>query len=555
MWKGHGGTVSKIVDMLSRKGWRFGANRQPVFRTLQRHVAGQPLATRGGGAPPKLTKGEALVAAKYVELGLAYEQVAYMVSAHRADKGKGPVSRTSVETAFYSTLGGIERPRGTRTQGSYADENGVWRTSRVALATQLTEQLQERNLAAERGRRDGSVHASKMKLEQILWSDENHQKIIIGDNASTMERVLPRTPGGSHRLVEDGGEYPEPDARLLVKNETDGGRMAMAVMMKQNDETGELEGHKAEPFDYSGTTVVGPTTFRERWDAELARVEKLDGGIWRNVRHQKVTPRYPGGRYQVLYGDDVWEAKVREACKRTIKSPSLKGLTCVTEIMDHLVKQGDKLFKGTPFEAKEGNMDKWILYHDALTAWWEEDAQRHLLDVHGIGPSRQICCQGDTNDVVGKRYVNKITGNDPNLDPLDTNLFADYKRDISRAVAYTRTQKDDDPVTGHEKYKMRTAKDVRETMLRVWKWSVTSERIVQDISRWPSTLERIIDAKGAVLPKKRPVGKRPRTREFQPPPDCPLTTAALRAECALLDPISPPQTEQVLPPKKRRGVL
>ena len=57
---------------------------------------------------------------------------------------------------------------------------------------------------------------------------------------------------------------------------------------------------------------------------------------------------------------------------------------------------------------------------------------------------------------------------------------------------------------------------------------VTSERIVQDISRWPSTLEAsIIDAismprrKGAVLPKKRSAGKRPRTHEFKPPPDCP----------------------------------
>ena len=56
----------------------------------------------------KLTKGEALVAGKYVELGLGYEQVAYMVTGHRANKGKGPASRKAVETAFKTTHGGNE---------------------------------------------------------------------------------------------------------------------------------------------------------------------------------------------------------------------------------------------------------------------------------------------------------------------------------------------------------------------------------------------------------------------------------------------------------------
>ena len=39
-------------------------------------------------------------------------------------------------------------------------------------------------------------------------------------------------------------------------------------------------------------------------------------------------------------------------------------------------------------------------------------------------------------------------------------------------------------------------------MLRVWEWSPSPDRIVQDIMRWPDTVQRVLDANGAKLPKK-----------------------------------------------------
>ena len=165
---------------------------------------------------------------------------------------------------------------------------------------------------------------------------------------------------------------------------------------------------------------------------------------------------------------------------------------------------------------------------------------------HSIGPERQLCCQGSTNDVVSKRYVGKLTGNDENMNPCDANLFADYKVDITRAVAYTsKTDETSPPELQAEKYSLSRAKDVRETMLRVWKckWSPTPERIVQDISRWPKTIKRIIDAQGAKLPKKA-CGKQRCAHEFKPPPDCPATRAAEMARFRVLDPVQGP-------PKKR----
>ena len=36
-------------------------------------------------------------------------------------------------------------------------------------------------------------------------------------------------------------------------------------------------------------------------------------------------------------------------------------------------------------------------------------------------------------------------------------------------------------------------------MLRVWEWSPSPDRIVQDIMRWPDTVQRVLDANGAKL--------------------------------------------------------
>ena len=36
----------------------------------------------------------------------------------------------------------------------------------------------------------------------------------------------------------------------------------------------------------------------------------------------------------------------------------------VTGMIDHIVEEGDKLYKGTEFEGK------WILWHDALSQLW-----------------------------------------------------------------------------------------------------------------------------------------------------------------------------------------
>ena len=343
MWDGEGGTVARIAKLM---GMKRGQDRRPLRRTLQRHVDGKPLASHGGGPEPSLTHGEALVVADCFERGFSQEQAAYTVSAHREKRGKPPVGRAAAQAAF-ERLGGIERARGTRQQGSRADPDSAWSKSRKAMAGQFVSQLKTSNVAAERNRRDGKKKAPKVQLEQIGWSDETHVDLTPGTNARTTEKVVPRSPKtGKYLSVEDGGVYPEPDAKLVVKHPHDGGRMLMGVAMVR-DASGGLCGKRiSEPFDYTGTIVVGMKRFTERWDAEIARVAKLEGQ-WGSYRKTGATKKLPGGRWQLRYGD-AWEEHVRDACKKTRTSPSLQPLTCVTELMDHIVAGFNALFADTP---------------------------------------------------------------------------------------------------------------------------------------------------------------------------------------------------------------
>ena len=168
-------------------------------------------------------------------------------------------------------------------------------------------------------------------------------------------------------------------------------------------------------------------------------------------------------------------------------------MTSVLDWADHLVSEGNRLFKDTPF-AKT-----WIIYHDALTQWWEPGTQAHLLTL-GFPKSRQMCCQGKTNKGTKKepnRYEGKLVGDSPELDPCDSNLFSDYEVSIAQHVAATVDLDPDDPC----RFNMGTPYELARTMERVWTVSPSSARIVQDIKRIPTALKRIIDAKGAKVPE------------------------------------------------------
>ena len=190
------------------------------------------------------------------------------------------------------------------------------------------------------------------------------------------------------------------------------------------------------------------------------------------------------------------------------------AVMCVTELMDHAISEGNRLFAGTQYA------DTWILYHDHLSAWWEAEAQAYL-DERGF-MDRQVRAFGETN-VEFSRYHNSLVGNRPEMMPLDFHLFEDLDYAILQNIVATSSL----PAGHEDRYCSGTPRELASAMRCTWAHYPTSERIVEDITRWPIVLEKIIEHGGGTVPdlevahngcSKRKKGRNSKPT-WVPPPD------------------------------------
>ena len=157
---------------------------------------------------------------------------------------------------------------------------------------------------------------------------------------------------------------------------------------------------KARPFNYTGYKIVGPQQFKKQADIELARVKTLKG-TWAN---------FPNG-YQERYKDQ-WADNVRIAVQKR------KRILSVIHLMSHVVKESKKLYAGTDAA------DRFMIFHDHLSCWWENDAQAYLRDILKFPLDRQMRAEGATNEN-NRYYKNKLVGNSPEMcRALDSHGFA-----------------------------------------------------------------------------------------------------------------------------------
>ena len=99
LWGGQNGIVSRVRDAMG-----LGPDckhRQCIERTLDAIAAEQGTRARGGGYEGQghaemLTRGEALIAAHELRVGRWQTQARHTVNAWRAEKDKGPVSRSAM---------------------------------------------------------------------------------------------------------------------------------------------------------------------------------------------------------------------------------------------------------------------------------------------------------------------------------------------------------------------------------------------------------------------------------------------------------------------------
>ena len=146
------------------------------------------------------------------------------------------------------------------------------------------------------------------------------------------------------------------------------------------------------PFDYTNKKVVGPAAYFKAFDAKVHRVNTLKTTGTSRSTHWKVRgEELEGGAYEAKFGDR-WREEVKAALGRG------SGALCnVTDIMDHVIAEANRLFKDTPFE------NCWVIYHDALSQWWSKGAQTYIEKTHPGFAKRQCRGLGHTNE--GTRYL------------------------------------------------------------------------------------------------------------------------------------------------------
>jgi hypothetical protein len=288
-------------------------------------------------------------------------------------------------------------------------------------------------------------------------------------HTSKWEVQIARNPfDNAPTAPEFGGVFPPKKPKTAVKFSGEA-RGCFGCAMRTGV-TGEREGVKAAPFNYTGLKVVGVRTWEKEVQAELARVIPLKGCGGK-----------PGQGYKDLY-PIAWKAVVLG--NLTTKQG---GVISITEIMDHVVVESKKIYKGTAVE------DTFLIFHDGLAQWWESDAQDHLA--HLGFKDRQLRCYGATNQAFA-RYRNKVVGDSPELcRGLDAHGFSDLKRSMAFHTSLSSYYPVDDP----RRFKMGTPSQVFHTMERCWEMEPTSERIVEDISDLPRVLNKIIESEGRVV--------------------------------------------------------
>ena len=362
--------------------------------------------------------------------------------------------------------------------------------------------------------------------EQGFWLDEHHEQCKLG-KSSLHDCLLPRDEDGNVDLVH--GKYGEWSDATRVKFPKEV-RFLLGVSMARNA-AGKLEGRRMEiPFEYTGKWVVGFKAYEKALRAEIYRVNEdlVGGGDWSLTRDytKEELRALPGGRYQAWRirmatgGDDEWRDNWREDVMAAVGTGS-SACICIKELIDAAITEGNKLFMDTEYR------NSWWLCHDHLSAWWEKEA-RDYIAARGF-KDRQLRAWGSVNK--GTRYHHSLVGNRPEMCPLDAHLFADLKEAVRKHVVMTCVLDKED----ESRFKMGTPGELSATLIRTWTSHPEPYRIVQDISRIPATVDRIIEHHGGIVPDEElRHGRRAErgTRPFKPHHDCQAAVSRLRIELA-----------------------
>jgi hypothetical protein len=192
-----------------------------------------------------------------------------------------------------------------------------------------------------------------------------------------------------------------------------------------------------------------------------------------------------------------WEAKMEVEA-----GSELKPIRSCHQMIDHLIKEGEKIWNGTKRE------HTWMIYHDHLKIFWEKETIEYLKSLKCPIPrddsttnrtwfERLIKIEGANNVRVNARYNNTLPGDGPELMPLDNHLFADLREALARNIALTFWM----PKSDARKYTGGTPHELYKSICRTIESNGVSEhRIIEDIRRIKDvTLDIILKSKGTYI--------------------------------------------------------
>ncbi|KAJ1419701.1 hypothetical protein B484DRAFT_400097, partial [Ochromonadaceae sp. CCMP2298] len=350
------------------------------------------------------------------------------------------------------------------------DEGSTWAKAREAEARQFARQLELGDIDPNCDEVKNSEWPALTVLA-IAWWDENHKKCILGHTSKYENRISRNGYDKTPTPLQFGGVLPAKSKKTAMKFPPEA-RGCFGCAVVQNAD-GTCRGEKAVPFNYTGKWVVGMKGWKLAQTAELARVLPL-GKQWGQV----------GYGYKDRYGDD-WEKMVNAVLTRG--NQTRHALVCVTDLIDHVIAESTRMYAGS------AHANDFIIFHDGLSQWWEAEAQQYIRS-KGFG-DRQLRCTGTTN--AGNRYAGKVCGDSPEIcRGLDAHGFADLKLSMAYHTSLSSKYAHDDP----RKFGMGTPAEVWRTMCRCWEMEPTSARIVEDVLAFKMVLDKIIAAKGCVVP-------------------------------------------------------
>ena len=531
-WDGKDGVINTIAAyLLLSTHWRTRLTIRKVIQFVQDQLgngkdlrdidAGPKAGAHRSGRKRKMTPEMDVLAARCLQRGYGLEMTTTIIAQKVAPM---EIHQECVRRSAKRAYSGKCHNRATKKTGN-KDKSSKWAVARKGFGLQLSEQFRDdtpgESMVGKRVCRQfegewwvGRITSydavedlymveypdddkeeveynelfveewKKIHRDSVLWVDEKHKKIRIG-RANRHEWLFHVDPADPTKLMrkEDGGVLEE--ERPCTKGKFMGEcRGAFGVMRKVVD--GELVGDRMVPFDYTNQKVVGPVAYQKAFDAEVHRVNTLkttgspSSQYWPERGEGLV-----GGAYEARYG-----VRWREEVKAKLGRGS--GAMCnVCDIMDHVIAEGNRLFRGTPFE------HCWVIYHDALSQWWSKGAQDYIETTYPGFATRQCRGLGHTNE--GTSYEGKLPGDTPEYMPLDSNLFSDLEVSVRWNVAATFELPRDHP----DKFDLTTPTSAWSAVKRSWKYAPVSARIVEDIERVFDAIEDVIEADGCAVDFKK----------------------------------------------------